>query len=72
MLVLSRKTGQRIQIGDNISITVMGVRGERVQLGFDAPRQVTVRRLEIGVRPTGGCSQRHDGASHDQEDGDRA
>ncbi len=67
MLVLSRKTGQRIQIGDNISITVVRIRGERVQLGFNAPQQVTVRRMEVG-----GCSQRHDGASHDEVDGNRA
>ena len=47
MLVLTRKTTESIQIGDEISITVLEVRGNQVRLGIDAPRQVPVHRLEI-------------------------
>ncbi len=50
MLVLSRKLGQEIVIGDNIRITIVGVRGEQVRLGIDAPRNVTVDRQEVHDR----------------------
>ena len=56
MLVLTRKTTESIQIGDEISITVLEVRGNQVRLGIDAPRQVPVHRLEIyeALREHGG------------------
>ncbi len=47
MLVLSRKMGQSIQIGPNISITITRIRGERVQLGIQAPEDVPVIRSEL-------------------------
>ena len=47
MLVLSRKPMQRIVIGDNIRITVVGLDGGRVRLGIDAPPQVSVLRGEL-------------------------
>lgn len=47
MLVLSRKLNEEIVIGDNITVTVVEIRGDRVRLGFDAPRDVTVHRREI-------------------------
>ena len=50
MLVLSRKTGQEIVIGDNIRITVVAVRGEQVRLGIEAPRDVAVDRQEVHDR----------------------
>ena len=46
MLSLTRKTGESIHVGDRICITVQGVRGNRVQLGIEAPRDVNVRRYE--------------------------
>src|SRR5262245_61184685 len=46
MLVLSRKAGQRVQIGDNITLSVLGVRGQRIRLGIQAPRDVPVKRRE--------------------------
>jgi carbon storage regulator len=51
MLVLSRKTGERIQIGTEIEISVVRVKGDRVQIGIQAPRDVIVRREELVVRP---------------------
>lgn len=47
MLVLSRKVNERILISDNISIMVVEVRGDKVRLGIEAPRDVTVHREEV-------------------------
>ena len=54
MLVLSRKVGQRIMIGDNITVVVQRLAGGRVSLAIDAPREVSVVRGELapfGVAP---------------------
>jgi len=67
MLVLSRLEGQVITIGDNIRVTIVEVRGDKVRVGIDAPRDVQVMRSELldqtpegsdndacqGIRPTG-------------------
>jgi carbon storage regulator len=50
MLVLSRKLGERIVIGDNIVITVVGGAGDRVRLGISAPAGVPIHREEIRNR----------------------
>lgn len=47
MLVLSRKKNERIVIGDEISITVVEVRGDKVRLGVEAPREIPVHREEV-------------------------
>jgi len=47
MLVLSRKRDERIVIGDNIVITVVEVRGDKVRLGIEAPTEVPVHRQEV-------------------------
>jgi len=47
MLVLNRKTDQRIIIGDRIEVVVLGVRGNQVKIGVHAPPEVTVHREEI-------------------------
>ncbi|MEN6390753.1 MAG: carbon storage regulator CsrA [Syntrophomonas sp.] len=47
MLILNRKKGERVIIGDNIEITVIDVQGESVKLGISAPRSVSVYRKEI-------------------------
>lgn len=47
MLVLSRKRDERIVIGDNIVITVIEVRGDKVRLGIEAPKEVPVHRQEV-------------------------
>ena len=51
MLVLSRKTGQQIQIGDNITITILQMKGRTVRVGIDAPAEVRVLRSELIDEP---------------------
>lgn len=53
MLVLTRKTQQQIQIGENIVITILHVKGQAVRVGIEAPRDVRVIRAEINGRPDG-------------------
>ena len=50
MLVLSRKVDQCVDIGDEIQIRVLEVRGSRVKLAIDAPRSVSIRRSELPVK----------------------
>ena len=47
MLVLSRQRDESIIIGDNVVITVVDVRGEKVKLGIDAPKEISVHRREV-------------------------
>ncbi len=47
MLVLSRKEGERIRLGDSIVITVVGVTGDKVRVGVEAPNSVVVLREEL-------------------------
>ncbi len=47
MLVLSRKKDEKIIIGDNITVMVIEIRGDKVRLGINAPRDVTVHRQEV-------------------------
>lgn len=47
MLVLSRKVGESVVIGDDVTITILEVRGDIVRVGIDAPRSVAVHRAEL-------------------------
>jgi carbon storage regulator len=47
MLVLSRKVGEEIVIGDNIRVRIVSVQGNQIRLGFDAPREVSIQRAEL-------------------------
>ncbi len=50
MLVLTRKLGEKIRIGDNISVSIVELDGRHVKIGIDAPRNVTVHREEVYIR----------------------
>ncbi|WP_175990239.1 carbon storage regulator CsrA [Bacillus sp. Marseille-Q1617] len=47
MLVLTRKTGEAIQIGEDIEISVISVKGDQIKLGINAPKNVEIHRKEI-------------------------
>lgn len=47
MLILTRKIGESLLIGDNVEITVLSVRGNQVKLGVNAPKEISVHREEI-------------------------
>ena len=64
MLVLSRKRGKRIVIGPNIKLTVVDIRGNKVRLALDAPRDVSIHREEVYLRIQDESrheAQRHEG-----------
>ncbi len=50
MLILTRKLGERIAIGDDISVTLLEVKGAQVKLGIEAPKSISIHRQEIYER----------------------
>ncbi|QGM21529.1 carbon storage regulator CsrA [Spiribacter sp. 2438] len=50
MLILTRRVGETLMIGDDVAVTVLGVKGNQVRIGVKAPRDVSVHREEIYER----------------------
>ncbi|MEQ9480266.1 MAG: carbon storage regulator CsrA [Algiphilus sp.] len=64
MLILTRRVGETLQIGDEVSVTVLSIKGNQVRIGINAPEDVTIHRQEIAERlrdgeaPSKGGSER--------------
>lgn len=57
MLILTRKVGESLLIGDDISVTILNIRGNQVKIGVEAPKDVSVHREEIYQRIKEGQSE---------------
>jgi carbon storage regulator len=57
MLILTRRVGESVVIGEDVTVTVLGVKGNQVRIGINAPKTVTVHREEIYERIKSGRTQ---------------
>jgi carbon storage regulator len=57
MLILTRRTGERLMIGDEIAVTILGVKGNQVRIGVHAPDDIAIHREEIYERIQAGDSE---------------
>ncbi len=64
MLILTRRVGESLMIGDDINVTVLGIRGNQVRIGVNAPKEVAVHREEIPPR----TQQEKSGGPHNAEE----
>ncbi len=76
MLILTRRVGETLMVGDEVTVTVLGVKGNQVRIGVNAPKDVSVHREEIYLRiqrekgggGSGGQHQQQQHHHHQDED----
>jgi carbon storage regulator len=66
MLILTRRVGETLMVGDDVSVTVLGVKGNQVRIGVNAPKEVSVHREEIYQRIQREKMARLEAALHNQ------
>jgi carbon storage regulator len=63
MLILTRRVDESLVIGDNVTVTILGVKGNQVRIGVDAPRDVAVHREELAQKQGLGEESQSEGPS---------